>query len=177
MKSLINIIVETNNVIPVYDDNNNLIVEVSKQLEEEFHKVVKQWIIDNLQEEILTNIIQDTSASNIFDSITQLDNLSDIKIIVKTDKETETVVDVLRFIPPEEQIISEKKVIINLEDDVEIPPMQTQDDDDIDEYIEKMHQIEQRAKTTQLDDDNDENIEDINNEQDNDEQKDVDEDL
>lgn len=163
MKSLINITINTNNITPVYDANNNIVVDVSKQLEDEFHRVIKQWVLDNLQEEILSNIIKDTSASSLFDSIDQLDNLADIKIVVDTGIEKEVIVDILRFIPPEEQMLSEKKVIIDLEDKVVIPPMQTEENDDIDEYIEKMHQIEQRAK--QIDSD-DENIEDVNNEED-----------
>jgi len=123
MKSTINITINTSNITSIYDENNNIVPELSKELDENFHTIVKQWIIDNLDENTLATIVGDTEETNI---ITKLEDLADIVITVDDGENKETVIDILRFIPHEEQTVKERKVI-NLDDEIKVPPMELED--------------------------------------------------
>lgn len=146
MKTKINISIETKNVAPVYDDNNNLIIQVSEQLEQALHTAIEKWIKENLNEEQIIEIVN----SNYYDievlsSIGNIEDVSDLKVVYNN----ETLVDILRFIPPEEQIVNQESKVIDLEDKVEVPKMEFDTDpeeEDLEEYDEDEKETEDETE-------------------------------
>jgi len=135
MKTKINISIETKNVIPVFDSNNQLIIQMSQQLEQTIHSVIEQWINENLSEEHVTALINNNYYQHeVLSSIDNIEDICDLKIVYNE----EILIDILRFIPPEEQINLQENKLIDLEDKVEVPPMEidngTEEEEDFEEY-------------------------------------------
>jgi hypothetical protein len=135
MKTKINIIIETKNVVPVFDNDNNLVIQMSQQIEQSLHTVIENWIKENINEETIIKLVSDNYYSiDVLESTNNIEDMCDLKVTYND----ETVIDILRFIPPEEQIVQQPK-LIDLEDKVVIPPMELDDgteEEELEEYTE-----------------------------------------
>lgn len=154
MKTKINITVETKNVIPIYDNNNELVIQVSQQLEQALHTVIEDWIKENLTEEQITQLINENYYNvEVLSNVENIEDISDLKVMYNN----EILIDILRFIPPEEQINEKESKLIDLEDKVEVPPMEIDDGTEEDEDFEEYDDDEDDSKK-EIEDESDENL-------------------
>jgi len=119
MKTKMVINIETNNIAPIFDDGK-IAEHIMKQLESEIHFAITSWIKENIEEQgILTTITENYYNLELLSGIEEIEDVIDLKITLNDD----TIINITRFVPLEEQI-EKSTTLIDLEDKVVVPPME-----------------------------------------------------